>query len=241
MDSISLADFTRDLDAYTPATNEGDTLEFVAPRLHYASQDSNRQLSCCLDWRADVQLAVAEAHATAPDISVGYVDFLILQLGQQPAAQVLDEYPGAARFGQLFDGEWLAPDIDEQGPFAAAGSIDVVLIVVDVCIDSAARGHNIGAWAVSEVIATMLPTSAGMAVMSPDVSRSTAETVERVNRYWRLAGLQPIDGHPGFLGQATAFTHLDAARRALADVRDTTFRVPVAELRARVERNDVRR
>lgn len=43
-----------------------------------------------------------------PTLRVGWVDFLVLQLGEEPAADVLDAYgEPAAGFGELFDGSYL--------------------------------------------------------------------------------------------------------------------------------------
>jgi hypothetical protein len=65
----------------------------------------------------------------------------------------------AQRFAELFDGQWLAADVEDCA-FAAAASIDVALIILDTATAETARGQRLGAWAVSEVVATMLPTSA---------------------------------------------------------------------------------
>lgn len=247
VEAVELCDFIRDLGDYVPELNAAETLEFVAPRMHYVSLDSNAFLPCCLDWRAEIRLGVMESHVGDPDVVVGHVDFLVLQLGHEPADLVLAEFSEEARrFADLFDGSWLASDVEEEGCFAAAASIDVVMIVLDVVVDESARGHQLGAWAVSEAVGTMLPTSAGLAVMFPhwdaefdgDISMGKVEAVERLNRYWQRVGLVPVDGHPGFLGQATAFTYLDDARRDLAAVRESAFHVPVDSLRMRLANGD---
>lgn len=151
VEAVELCDFIRDLGDYVPELNAAETLEFVAPRMHYVSLDSNAFLPCCLDWRAEIRLGVMESHVGDPDVVVGHVDFLVLQLGHEPADLVLAEVSEEARrFADLFDGSWLASDVEEEGCFAAAASIDVVMIVLDVVVDESARGHQLGAWAVSE-------------------------------------------------------------------------------------------
>jgi hypothetical protein len=233
--AIGLSEFIGDLAEHVERPDELDTLELVTPRMHYASQDSDDAVTSCLDWRAQITLAVLDAHADAPDVHVGHVDFLVLQLGDEPAALVLDAFSqDAAKFTELFEGQWLAPDV-ESVAFEGAASLDVVLIVLDVDINEHLRGHQLGAWAVAEVVGTMLPTTAGLAVMFPhwdaefddDISVDKVHAVDRLNHYWQQVGLEPIGGHPGFLGQATAFTHLPNARRRLAAVKQCVIRVPL--------------
>jgi hypothetical protein len=203
VNAIGLDEYVRHRADYVDTLDELETLEFVAPGMHYASGDTTAYPACCLDWRAEIRLAVADAHAVAPDVVVGAVGFLILQLGREPVELVLQSFSAdAERFAELFDGPWVSGDI-KDGAFGAAASIDVVLIILDAAIADVARGHRLGAWAVSKVIATMLPTSAGLAVMYPhreadpdhDIAVSKLQAVERFDRYWRQVGLQPIDGH----------------------------------------------
>lgn len=89
---------------------------------------------------------------------------------KKPAAEVLEAVPSGSRYRDLFEEEWLAPEL-EEGCFAAAASIGVALLVVDVVVDDAVRGHRLGVWAVAETIATMLPTATEMAAMFPHPPR----------------------------------------------------------------------
>jgi hypothetical protein len=61
------------------------------------------------------------------------------------------------------------------------------------------------------------------------------ETVEKLTRHWQQVGLEPIDAYPGFLGQATAFTTMPEARRALDDINQVSIGVPFSEIAEEVQ------
>jgi hypothetical protein len=67
---------------------------------------------------------------------------------------------------------------------------------------------------------------------------SEIEAIDVLNRYWRKVGLVQIDGHPGFLGQSTAFTALPEARRALRHVEDVEIPVDIDDPRLEVLTRD---
>lgn len=89
--------------------------------------------------------------------------------------------------------------------------------------------RRLRAWAVAEVIHTMLPTNSGMAVASAldGAGRPGRQLVsaDRLDRDWLDVGLTGIPGHPALLGRATMFTYLDDARAAVAGVADEVFTV----------------
>lgn len=82
--------------------------EIGAARMHYESLDSwTATVTSCRDWRAEILMCALDASGDAPDIAVGFVDFLIVRLGEEPVADVLNLYGAqAAAFAELFDGEW---------------------------------------------------------------------------------------------------------------------------------------
>jgi hypothetical protein len=63
---------------------------------------------------------------------------------------------------------------------------------------------------------------------SGDASELT--TVNTLANYWQRVGLVPIDAHPEFLGQSTAYTALPEARRALGSVEDVEISVPASRI-----------
>jgi hypothetical protein len=63
---------------------------------------------------------------------------------------------------------------------------------------------------------------------------SEIEAIDVLNRYWRKVGLVPIDEHPGFLGQSTAFTALPEARRALQHVEEVQIPVDIDDPRLEI-------
>lgn len=223
-------------DHFPPSIDARGFLEFGAPRMHYESRDSwSGTVSCCLDWRAELSLSALDAAAGAPDVVVGSVDFLLLRLGYEPAAQVLALYGDQAEaFSELFDGEWLAPDLDENDTLTAGMPISVALLVLDATVDDTVEAGDLRAWAVSQVAYTMLPTTAGLLAMSsfaPPASEGRPArrlvSTDRVDPDWPRVGCISIPGHPQFFGQATAYTYLDDARASLDICREQTIRVPV--------------
>lgn len=189
-------------------------------------------MSCCLDWRAEIHLSALDAHHQAPDVVAGFVHFLVLQLGQQPVAEVLELYGDhAVPFDQLFEHAWLAPDLDEADDFAAGMPISAVLLILNAEVDgNLAHPDQLRPWAVSQVAHTMLPTTAGVMVMKAFPSSAPLRGARRlvaadhIDRDWPRVGCIPIPGHPYFLDERRPYTCVDDARAELDAVRGETFR-----------------
>lgn len=211
-------------------------IEFGVPRMHYESLDTwSATVKCCLDWRAEIHLSPLDAHGNAPDVLAGYVDFLVLRLGEQPIADVLDLYgPLAAAFADLFEDAWLADGLDEDDGFTGGMPIGTVLLILHAELHAALEQHHhqLRPWAVSEVAHTMLPTTAGVVAMhtvptiSPKELHRGLFAADRLDPHWPLVGCVCIPGLPRYAGRATAYRYLDDARVALSVVRQETFRVP---------------
>lgn len=237
MTVTDLAAFIRDRARHvTNGTDTSSLIEFGVPRMHYESQDTfSGTVSCCLDWRAEIHLSALDAHPEAPDVVAGFVEFLVLQLGEQPVAELLDLYgPKAAAFTELFEGPWLAPDLDEAEDFADGMPIHAVLLVLDAAADPSLEPRGrLRPWAVSQVAHTMLPTTAGVVAMHAVPSATPVPGGGRLVDANRLdpdgprVGCVSIPGHPRFFGRATLFTYLDDARANLDAVRHETFHVAV--------------
>ncbi|BBZ07688.1 hypothetical protein MDOR_18570 [Mycolicibacterium doricum] len=117
MRAVDVRTFLRDRGAHLAGDQGGEAaIEFATPRVHYESQDTwSGTVMCCLDWRAEIRLTALDASGQAPDVVAGFVDFLVLQLGNQPVADALELYgPDAAAFAELFEDAWMASDIDER-------------------------------------------------------------------------------------------------------------------------------
>lgn len=210
-------------------------VEFGVPRMHYKSLDTwSATVTCCLDWRAELYLAPLDARGNTPDVIAGYVDFLVLRLGEQPISDVLDLYgPLAAAFADLFDDAWLADGLDEDDDFTGGMPISTVLLILHAELNAAIGQYDqLRPWAVAEVAHTMLPTTAGVVAMhtvptiSPRERRRGLFDAERLDPHWPQVGCICIPGLPRYAGRATAFRHLDDARAALSVIREETFRVP---------------
>lgn len=219
------------------AAARGDGVDFGVPVVHFESLDSWSTVPCCRDWRAELRMSALDAHGHAPDVVVGYVDFLVVRLGEQDVAEVLTFFgQGAVGFVDLFEGEWLRPELDENDDFTGGTSVSVVLLVLAARLDEAVSGERrLRAWMIAEVINTMLPTSAGLVAMQAvsDLlpgGRHVRKLVsaDRIDQDWSLVGCGAIPGHPRFFGQATSYRFLEDARATLADVREQTVRITVA-------------
>lgn len=174
-------------------------------------------MTCCLDWRAQIQLSPLDARGNTPDVIAGYVDFLVLRLGEQPIADVLDLYgPAAAGFADLFDDAWLADGLDEDDDFTGGMPIFSVLLILHAELNAVLKHHDqLRPWAASEVVHTMLPTTAGVVAMhtvptiSPRQQPRALVAADRLDPHWPQVGCICIPGHPRYAGRATAFRHLD--------------------------------
>lgn len=112
-----------------------------------------------------------------------------------------------------------------------------VLIPLTVLVAEPLRGHDLGAWLSAEVVARMASVSDTLVLLYPHPAGETPEDVSEIqaidalNRYWRKAGLVPIDEHPGFLGQSTAYTALPNARDQLQHVEDVQIAIDMRDAR----------
>ncbi|WP_301150465.1 hypothetical protein [Mycobacterium simiae] len=228
-----LATFIRQRRAHADAAAgaEGSLVEFGALRMHFETTDHWPSLSGCREWRGCVRVSALDADRGAADVDVAVVQFLILRAGHESLAEVLPRFGSrAATFVELFDDQWLDPELDESEDFTAGMPISTVLIVLDAAADSSLPPNSrLRAWAVAETVHTMLPTTTGLVLM-PALPAATAPRhklipTDQIDPDWTRIGCTSVPGHPRFYGQATAYVYLDEARDALADVRDEPIRI----------------
>lgn len=206
--------------------------ELSLPVSHFESLDGSTE-SWCRDWRAEIRMTDLAADSSALPVTVGAVDFVLVQLGQgrQPVADFLSELgTREARFGELFHGRELDAALDEHSEFFDGMPIFTVLLVLDAIVDDLMPASRLRPWSVAEVIRTMLPTNSGLAVAASalgNAGRSGRQLVsaDRLDRDWLDVGLTAIPGHPALVGRATMFTYLDDARAALDGVANEVFAV----------------
>lgn len=234
--AIDMSTFIRHRTRYiTDRIDTSTAIELATPRMHYESQDTNPTISSCLDWRAEIRMSAIGAHDRAPDIAVGAVDFLILQLGRESVTGILPHFGECAEtFTELFDDHYLANDLDENEHFTAGMPISTVLLVLDAHLDSLLPDSQLRAWSVAQIIDTMLPTTAGLVAMRATTATAPSKASTRtlisaddVDPDWPRVGCSMIPGRPRLFGQATAYTYLEAARTALDECREQPLRIPV--------------
>lgn len=172
-------------------------------------------------WRGNVEMTDSE---DGSDVVCGYVEFLILKMGAESVPEMLDSWSqSAVTFAGLFDGNEVAAEVSAQFD---GELFNRVVIITHVFVAEPVRGHNLGAWAVSEVAERMVSPSDTLVLLYPfwivDRSGDFEElaAVEALTKYWGRCGLVPIDVHPQFLGQSTSYNDLPKARSALAEIRD---------------------
>lgn len=208
-------------------------VDFGAARMHYETTDNWSSLSGCREWRGCVRMSALDAGGAAPNVEVGVVQFLVLQAGYENPTDVLPLFGDrAATFTELFDAEWLNPELDENDDFTGGMPISTVLIVLDAVVDDRIEtGSGLRAWAVAETIHTMLPTTAGLVLM-PALSTAVQPkhrlvSSDLIDADWPRVGCFSVPGYPRFYGQATSYVHLEDARDGLAEVRDQPVRIPL--------------
>ena len=236
MTTTELSTFIRDRARHvTDGTDISSAIEFGAPRMHFESADSWSSLSGCMEWRAELRLSALDAHGDAPEVIAGAVQFLILRAGYERPSEILPLYGGhAANFAELFDEEWLDPELDESDDFTGGMPISTVLAVLDASIDTRVPSDSpLRAWALAETVHTMLPTTSGLVVMPavPTTARPRRRLIsaDAIDPDCTRIGCVAIPGHPSFYGQATAYVYLEEARQELAVIRDTPVRITVQD------------
>lgn len=185
-------------------------------------------------WRGDIEMTDIE---DGSDVVCGYVEFLILKIGTESIPEMLDSWSqSAVTFAGLFDGNEVAAEVTAQFD---GELFNRVVIITRVFVAEPVRGHNLGAWAVSEVAERMASPSDTLVLLYPFwiVDRSgdfdELAAVEALTKYWGRCGLVPIDAHPQFLGQSTSYNDLPQARSALAEVRDLRLAIPAEQVNER--------
>jgi GNAT superfamily N-acetyltransferase len=199
------------------------SVTLFAPKVRFAST-ADSQFDAMMAWRAELEMAYLDEGDT-PDVLGGYADFLTIRIGEHPIADLLDSLSqDAEHFAGMFDDDDVNDAVQEQ--FHNAMPFNRVLIITMVFVAGPLRGHGLGAWLVSEVIARMAGAIDTLVLLYPfpavaktgDASELAA--VNTLANYWQRVGLGPIDAHPEFLGQSTAYTALRDARRPLGSVED---------------------
>jgi GNAT superfamily N-acetyltransferase len=209
------------------------SVALFAPKVRFVST-AESQFDAMMTWRAELELAYLNEGDT-PDVLAGYADFLTIRIGEHPIADLLDSLSqDAEHFADLFDDDDVNDAVQEQ--FYNAMPFNRILIITMVFVADPLRGHDLGAWLVSDVIARMAGAADTLVLLYPypavaqtgDASELTA--VNTLANYWQRVGLVPIDAHPEFLGQSTAYTALPEARRALWWVEDVEISVPASRI-----------
>ncbi|OBG15222.1 hypothetical protein A5768_07485 [Mycolicibacterium fortuitum] len=208
-------------------------VRLFAPRVRFSST-AESQFDALATWRAELEMGYLDDGDT-PDVLVGCAEFLTIRIGEHPIADLLDSISrDAEHFAVLFDDCDVNDALQEQ--FSDAMPFNCILIITLVQIAEPLRGHDLGAWLVSEVVARMAGAIDTLVLLYPfpavnptgDVSELAA--VDRLASYWQRTGLKHIEAHPEFLGQSTAYTTLPNARRALSYVEDTHVSVPAHQI-----------
>lgn len=235
MTIIDLSTFMHDRGCSATNSTGSKAVEFGAPRMHYESADTWSSVDGCMEWLAELRVSHLDAPADAPEVVVGAVQFLILRAGYESPREVLPLYgPLAAAFTELFDDEWLDPELDESDDFTGGMPISTVLLVLEAALDTRVPGDSLlRAWAIAQTLHTMLPTTSGL-VVAPALPAAAAPprrllSTDEVDPDWARTGLVSIPGHPRFYGQATAYVYLEKARDTLAHVSDSTVRITLPQ------------
>lgn len=204
-----------------------------APRVRFVSSGES-QFDAMMTWRAELEMAYLDDGDT-PDVLVGYAEFLTIRLGEHPIADLLDSISqDAEHFAVLFDDDDVNNAVQEQ--FSYAMPFNRILLVTMVLVAEPLRGHDLGAWLVSEVIARMggavdtLVLLYPYPAVKPTGDASELAAVNCLAGYWRRTGLEHIQAYPEFLGQSTAYRSLPEARQELSGVADVQISVPGNQL-----------
>ncbi|MBN3459469.1 hypothetical protein JNN96_36140 [Mycobacterium sp. DSM 3803] len=203
------------------------TATLFAPKVRFANTFDS-QFDAMMTWRAELELSYLVEDDTS-DVLAGHADFLMIRVGEYPIDDLLDSLSEeAAQFTELFDGDDVAGTVQDQFDDAPFNRI---LIITDIEIATPLRGHALGAWLVSEIVDRMASPTDTLALLGLGTGQSCAPAAaSSLMKYWRRVGLEPIEQHPQFLGQATAYSHLTRARAALSTVGHVEIVVPTSQI-----------
>ena len=216
------------------ADTGADSATLVAPTVRYTSTNLS-EYPALMDWHAEMSLGPLDELGDESSVVGGWVEFLTLRLGDGSVPNMLDSISGEAEyFAGLFDGSWLADEVAQQ---FVATPIDSVVVVLDLFVAEALRGHRLGAWMVADLAYRMLPSTTGLVVLSPwwpdsenEITTAEIFALRKLTNYWRQVGLEPLTAHPAILGQSTAYNALPDARVQLASAADAAIGVTVDAL-----------
>lgn len=202
------------------------------PRLRYCSTGES-QFDAMMTWRADLELGYLDEDGNegdTPDVVGGYAEFLIINVGQHPIADLLDSLSqDTADFAGLFEGDDVALAVQEQFEDVP---INRVLIVTMVEVAEPLRGNGLGPWIVTELVERMASPTDTLALMypapaEPQPSKAAELAAARsLSGYWQQFGFTPIEHRHEFLGATTAYAHLSRARDAMRALEEVVFPVP---------------
>jgi len=212
-------------------TADTDAVLLHRPRVQYTSNES--QFDATMRWRADLELSYLDEYGNendTPDVVGGYAEFLVINVGQHPIAELLDDplSPDTAHFADLFEDHDVALAVQEQFPDAPFNRI---LIITVVEVAEPLRGNGLGPWLVTELVERIASPTDTLVLLHPAPAgpQPTKSAAERsLSRYWQQFGLAPIAHQPEVLGAATAYGLLSRARDALRALNTVVFPVPRA-------------
>jgi hypothetical protein len=179
-------------------------------------------------WSATIALSDDEDENADP-IGVGSVTFLTARMEGGVAGMLDSINADMAMFSEIVDGDELAPAVASQ----FESICPMGLIILDqIYLHQAVRGHDLGAWAVAQVIHQMTfggdqfivthPSPPGGAKL-PKAELKRAQ--KRLTQHWQKVGLRPLDAAPPLMAQSTVFNDLGEARARLAPVADVRIEV----------------
>lgn len=220
-------------EAVDAAAEHDDTMtRLIAPVVSFAStsRGAPQELTA---WRANLEMFDIDGLVGDELIHVGFADFTVVRVARGYPIEELLTVWGSERaqlYSGLFEGDDLAPGVEAE--FGDAMAINTVILIESVVIAELARGHDLGAWLVSEIVARMSGPLDTLVLMYPfpAVARTgeadELAAVTALTAHWAKAGLTPVPDAPMFLGAATGYAGLGETHERLTAAVDDA-EVPV--------------
>jgi hypothetical protein len=224
-----LSEFVASLSA---AARGQEAITLAYPHLEYRGSVADMDYAI-MHWLVDIDMLIdSDADADENTMGMGFLELWTAPVDGR-IIEALDAISAdTAEYLSLFSNGRISDEVAEQFDELVVTGL---LILNKAYIHPAARGHDLGAWAVAQAIRHLTFGSAGVLVVAyptPTEKRagvSTSQAAKRLARHWCKVGFETIKSSRKLMGQTTSGDALEDAYDALSAVGQLEITVAVTD------------